>query len=153
MKLDPTPMKLDPSSKFILAIIAGGVAALTAIALERRHHRRLRHLRQMVDDLEPSNQPPTPGRLTRPLTRPLNRSARAELDHLRDRLEEGVESLRGKTAELKERVAETLEQAEDRLREGAGKLREGFQRAAAAAKDATAAPLGETRSAFEDGKL
>ncbi len=149
MKLDPTPMKLDPSSKFILAIIAGGVAALTAIALERRHHRRLRHLRQMVDDLEPSSQPPTPGRLTRPL----NRSARAELDHLRDRLEEGVESLRGKTAELKERVAETLEQAEDRLREGAGKLREGFQRAAAAAKDATAAPLGETRSAFEDGKL
>ena len=43
-------MKTDPSTKVLLGIIATGVAALTALAFEKRYHRQLRPLVDELDD-------------------------------------------------------------------------------------------------------
>ncbi len=132
-------MKLEPSTKFALAVIAGGVAALTAIALEKRYYRQLRRR-----EFE-SSPPAGANGASRGLPHP------TDLAPLRHRLEDRADVLRTKAAELKDRLTDTLGQAEDRLREGASKLRETFQRPPS--PEAPPPPSQHPRSTFEGGPL
>jgi methyl-accepting chemotaxis protein len=123
-------MKTDPTTKVLLGVIATGIAALTALAFEKRYQRQLRPL---VDDLSDSADHAY-DRISRK-TQQFGRATRDEAASLRDRFEEGVETLREKAGDLRERVSDGLERAGGHLRDGAEKLRDSLKTAATEVKD------------------
>ena len=137
-------MKTDPSTKVLLGIIATGVAALTALAFEKRYHRQLRPLVDELDDATGHAY----DRLSRK-TQQLGSTARDEAGNLRDRFEDGVETLRKKAGELKERVSDTVERVGSHLRDGADCLRDGFKSAASEAKEGVEGAAEEAKRTFK----
>lgn len=137
-------MKTDPSTKILLGIIATGVAAMTALAFERRYHRQLRHLVNQLDGAT--------GHACESLgnqTRQAALTARNEAATLRDRFEDGVENLREKASGLKDRVSDSVERVSGHLRDGAEKLREGFKTAASEAKEDVEDAAEEAKRTFK----
>lgn len=141
-------MKTDPTTKVLLGVIATGVAALTALAFEKRYHRQLRPIMDELDDATDHAY----DRISRK-TQQLGRAAREEASSLRDRFDDGVETLRDKAGRLKDRVAESVEIAGDHLRDGAEKLRDGLKQAASDVKEGTTEAADEAKRAFGSPKI
>ena len=141
-------MKTDPATKVLLGVIATGVAALTALAFEKRYHRQLRPL---LDDLGDATDHAY-DRISRK-TQDLRRTAREEAGSLRDRFEDSVETLREKAGGLRERVSDGLERAGGHLRDGAEKLRDSLQTAATEVKDGTQEAAAEAKRAIANAKI
>lgn len=135
-------MKTDPTTKVLLGVIATGIAALTALAFEKRYHRQLRGL---VDDV--SNATDHAYDRISGKTQDLRRTARSEAGSLRDRFEDGVETLREKAGDLRERVSDSLERAGGHFRDGSEKLRDSLKTAAVEVKDGAQDAAGEARRA------
>jgi methyl-accepting chemotaxis protein len=135
-------MKTDPATKVLLGVIATGVAALTALAFEKRYHRQLRPL---VDNLSDATDHAY-DRISRK-TQDLRRTARDEAGSLRDRFEDGVETLREKAGDLRERVSDSLERAGGHFRDGAEKFRDSLKTAAVEVKDGAQDAAGAARRA------
>jgi hypothetical protein len=141
-------MKTDPTTKVLLGVIATGVAALTALAFERRYHRQLRPL---VDDLSDATDHAY-DRISRK-TREISHAAKEEAGSLRDRFEDGVDTLREKAGDLRERVSDGLERAGGHLRDGAEKLRDSLKIASAEVKDGAQDAAEEAKRAVANSKI
>ena len=117
-------MKTDSTTKILLGVIATGVAALTALAFEKRYHNQLD---PAIDDLDDSTDHAY-DRISRK-TQQLGRAAGEEANSLKDRWDDGVENVREKAVKLKDRVSDSVERVGDHLRDGAEKLRDGIKQA------------------------
>ncbi len=143
-------MKNDPSTKVLLGVIATGVAALTALAFEKRYHRQLQH-QPAENDLDDATDHAY-DRISRK-SRQIGQQVREEAHSLRDRFEDGVDSLREKAGELRERVSDSVERVGGHLRDGAEKLRDGLKSAAGEAKDGAQEAAEEAKRAVAASKL
>ena len=107
----------DPTTKILLGVIATGVAALTALAFERRYQSCC-----STNGPDPSSTPP--------VVPPQN--------SLKDRIEEGVDTLKEKAGAWKNKVSDSLEDAadkvKDRIKHGVEALKDGAEDAAAETK-------------------
>ena len=122
-------MKTDSTTKILLGVIATGVAALTALAFEKRYNEQLDCGSDDMDDATDHAY----DRISRK-TNQLGRSARDEASHLKDRWDEGVENVKEKAGKIKDRVSDGVERVGDHLRDGAEKLRDGLKSAASEAR-------------------
>ena len=141
-------IKPDPTTKVLLGIIATGVAALTALAFEKRYHEQCSN---DVDDPDDSTDHAY-DRISRK-TKQFGRAAREEASSLKDRWEDGVDHLREKASQIKDRVSEGADRVGDHLREGAEKLRDGLRQAAGDAKDGAAEAADDAKRALGPPKL
>ena len=141
-------MKTDSTTKVLLGVIATGVAALTALAFERRYHNQLR---PALDDLEDASEHAY-NRISRS-AKEIGSAARNEAHTLKDRWDDGVESLRGKAVNLKEKVSDGVERVGDHLRDGAEKLRDGLKHATAEAQEGVEDASEEAKRALAATKL
>lgn len=136
-------MKSEQTTHLLLGIIATGVAAMAAIAFERRYHRQLRHLAHEADDvLDHAYE-----RISHQ-TQQLGRAARHEAASLHDRIEDGVGTFKEKASALKERVSDGLETAGSQLRGGAEKLGDRLKEGADAVKAGAENAAEKARQAF-----
>ena len=143
------PLKSDPTTKVLLGVIATGVAALTALAFEKRYLAcRSAH---PSDELEDATDHAY-DRISRK-TKEMGRNIRDEAHSLKDRVEDGVDVLREKASNLKDRVSDGLERAGTHLRDGAEKLKDGLASGAANAKDGAENASEEARKAFDSSKI
>ena len=141
-------MKTDSTSKILLGVIATGVAALTALAFEKRYHNQLD---PAMDDLDDATDHAY-DRISRK-TQQLGRAAREEASSLKDRWEDGVENVREKAGRLKDRVSDGVERVGDHLRDGAEKLRDGIKHAATDIKVGSEEAVEEAKRAAAAAKL
>jgi gas vesicle protein len=123
-------MKSDQTTNVLLGIIATGVAAMAAIAFEKRYHRQLCNMADQADDAMDHAYDRISHR-----TQEIGRSVRQEAGALRDRIEDGVETLREKAGNLKEKVSDSLERAGGQVRAGAEKAKEGLKQGVETVKE------------------
>ncbi len=114
-------MKQDNTTNFLLGIIATGVTVLTVLAFEKRFPECLSEVGDELDEFKDraGNQ-----------ARKAGRAVESAATGLRDRVDEGVETLKDKAAAFKERFAEESDDASHHLKEGASDIARGFQRGA-----------------------
>jgi len=141
-------MKTDPTTKVLLGVIATGVAALTALAFEKRYHN---HAAAAADDIRDAAGN-TYERISRHV-RETGREVRQETASQRDRFEDGVEHLREKAGAFKERVSDSLDRAGNHLQAGAEKLKDSLQQGAEAVKDGADEASGEARRALDGARI
>ena len=124
-------MKTDSTTKVLLGVIATGVAALTALAFEKRYQ-ACRNT-DGADDMDDATDHAydSISRKTKQLGRKVSEGASS----LKDRIEDGVDTLKEKAVHLKDRVSDTIERAGSHIRDGAEKLADGFSTGAEKVKD------------------
>ena len=142
-------MKTDSTTKVLLGIIATGVAALTALAFEKRY--------QACINSDPAGDSDDAtdhayDRISRK-TPEMGRSVRQEANSLKDRLEDGVDSLKEKAGHFKETVSDGLERAGSHLRDGAEKLNDGLRTGAGEVKDVAIDAAEEAERAAAAAKI
>jgi gas vesicle protein len=138
-------MKSDQTTNVLLGIIATGVAALTALAFEKRYYRSFRHAGEELDDsLDHAYD-----RISHS-THEAGRAVKEKASSLRDRFEDGVETLKEKAGQLKDRVSHSLDRAGSHLRDGAEKLKDGIKDGAEEVKEGAEAAGDEARRAFDN---
>lgn len=140
-------MKTDSTTKVLLGVIATGVAALTALAFEKRYHNQFRPVEDELDDSTDHAY----DRISRAAQ--LGRPAREQASSFKDRWEDGVENLREKAGQLKDRVSDSAERAGDHLREGAEKMRDGLKHAGADVKEGAEDAAEEAKRALGGSKM
>ena len=143
------PLKSDPTTKVLLGVIATGVAALTALAFEKRYQ-ACRNA-DPADDVNDATDHAY-DRISRK-GREMGRHLRDEAHSLKDRVEDGVDVLKEKASNLKDRVSDGLERAGSHLRDGAEKLKDGLASGADKVKDGAEEASAEAKRAFDSGKL
>ena len=143
------PLKTDPTTKVLLGVIATGVAALTALAFEKRY--QACRSADPTDDLEDATDHAY-DRISRK-TREVGRNIRGEAHSLKERLEDGVDSLKDKAVNLKERVSDGIERAGSHLHDGAEKLKDGLANGADKIRDGAQDASEEARKAFNNPKV
>ncbi len=145
-------MKSDQSNTILLGIIATGVAALTALAFEKRYQQCAREGDFPDDDSSPSEGFDR----IRQRANAAGRKIEHEASNLKDRLEDGYENLKEKAVGLKDRVSDGFERAGGHLKDGAARLKDGVKEAAEelkeGAKDATAEVKDGAKEAAEEAK-
>ena len=141
-------MKPEHTTNLLLGVIATGVAALAAIAFERRYRSSLRQFAGEADEAMDHAYE----RISRE-NQHLGQTVRHEASSLRDRLGDGLETLKEKAGVLRERVSDSLERAGGHLREGAEKMKDGLKDGAEDLKDGAEAAAEEARRAMGAPKL
>ena len=143
------PLKSDPSTKVLLGIIATGVAALTALAFEKRYQacRNANPTDDMDDATEHAYD-----RISRK-TQEMGRNIRADAHSLKERLEDGVETLKEKAVNLKDRVSDSVERAGSHLRDGAEKMNDGLTSGAEKVKETAEDAAEDAKKAFSAPKI
>ena len=141
-------MKTDPTTNILLGVIATGVAALTALAFEKRYNCQLGSAPDDMDDATDHAY----DRISRK-TQQFGRAAREEAGSLKDRWDEGVENVREKAGNLKDRVSDSVDRVGDHLRDGAEKLRDGIKQASTDVKTGAADAAEEAKRAAAAVKM
>lgn len=98
-------MKTDPTTKILLGVIATGVAALTAIAFERRYCNGGTF--KPADDLKDAASD-TYQKISRNVEQ-AGTDVSEQAASLKERVEDGVDTLKDKAGSLKERISDRLE--------------------------------------------
>lgn len=140
-------MKSDPTTNVLLGIIAAGVAAMAAIAFERRYQRSLRY---SYDDPDWDDAEDATSHAYDRIRRQANQAGRTvkrEAASLRERFEDGVDQLKDKAVSFKERVSDSMERIGSHLHDGAEKLKDGLADGAQEIKDGVQDASEEARRA------
>ncbi len=140
-------MKPEQTTHLLLGVIATGVAALAAIAFEKRYRANLRQFAGEADEaLDQAYD-----RISRE-GQHLGQTVRHEAGTLRERLGDGLDTLKEKAGELRERVSDGLDRVGGHLREGAEKMKEGMKDGAENMKHGVDEATEEARRAMRDAK-
>jgi gas vesicle protein len=140
-------MKPEQTTHLLLGVIATGVAALAAIAFEKRYRASLRQFAGEADEaLDHAYD-----RISRE-SQQLGQTVRHEAGTLREKLGDGMETLKEKAGVLRERVSDGLERVGGHLRQGAEKMKEGIKEGAEDLKDGAEEAAEEARRAMRDAK-
>jgi ElaB/YqjD/DUF883 family membrane-anchored ribosome-binding protein len=142
-------MKTDPTTKILLGVIATGVAALTAIAFERRYCNHSASHR--AEDLK--NAASDAYQRVRRNVEQAGGDAIEEAASLHERVGGGVDTLKDKAGSLKERITDHLERVGDHLHAGAERLKDSFRTVAGEAKDGAVEAAEEARRALAASKV
>ena len=135
------PMKSDTTTKVLLGVIATGVAALTALAFEKRYQACC----DATDDLDDSTDHAY-DRISRK-TREMGHEAREKVGSFKDKVEDGVDALKEKAGQFKDRMGDSLDKVGNHLRDGAEKLKDGLRSGAEEVKDAGAQAAEDAKKA------
>ncbi len=142
-------MKTDPTTKILLGVIATGVAALTAIAFERRYcnggtFKPADELKDAAND--------TYQKISRNVEQ-AGTDVSEQAASLKEQVEDGLDTLKDKAGSLKERISDRLERVGDHLHAGAERLKDSFRTAAGEAKDGAVDAAEEARRAMAASKV
>lgn len=140
-------MKSEQTTHLLLGVIATGVAALAAIAFEKRYRSNLRRFAGEADEAMDHAYE----RIGRE-GQHLGQTVRHEASSLRERLGDGLDSLKEKAGVLRERVSDSLDRVGGHLREGADKMKDGLKDGAEDLKDGAEAAAEEARRAMGAAK-
>ena len=124
-------MKTDPTTNVLLGVIATGVAALTALAFEKRY--RNCSATSVADDIKDAA-----GHAYERISRNVqhaDREVRHEAASLKERVEDGIDSVKEKAGSFKERISDSFERVGNHLHAGADKLKDSFRNAAGEIKE------------------
>jgi|GEM_PF-7081632 hypothetical protein len=142
-------MKTDPTIKILLGVIATGVAALTAIAFERRYSSC--SASKPAEDLKNAANDACQ-RVSRNVEQAGSDVIEAAAS-LNERVGDGVDTLKDKAGSLKERITDRLERVGDHLHAGAERLKDSFRTVAGEAKDGALETAEEARRALAASKV